>query len=235
MAGPALILRELHRLQTHARNLRDEIDRGPRTVKIHEAKVVRQEDLLRESKEAVQKLRVEIREFESSLKTKHGQIEKHQKQLNESTSKKEYDALQAEITYDKKECQKLEEKILQAMEEVETRSARIPDVEKEVQRLNQEKARLIDDVQTRRNQLTNQLAEVHKSLAAAEAQLPIDAKEMYDRQTTARGDDALSRVDNRICAACYTEITAQSSNDLVQGKLVPCKSCGRILYLPESS
>jgi predicted nucleic acid-binding Zn-ribbon protein len=33
--------------------------------------------------------------------------------------------------------------------------------------------------------------------------------------------------------ACYTEITAEQSNQLQREQLVHCKSCGRILYRPE--
>jgi predicted nucleic acid-binding Zn-ribbon protein len=50
---------------------------------------------------------------------------------------------------------------------------------------------------------------------------------------TAKGDDALAAVTGRSCSACYTEITAQNYNELVREQFVPCKSCGRILYLPE--
>jgi predicted nucleic acid-binding Zn-ribbon protein len=49
----------------------------------------------------------------------------------------------------------------------------------------------------------------------------------------ARGADAMAAVENRTCTACYTEITAQNYHELILGQLVVCKSCGRILYLPE--
>jgi predicted nucleic acid-binding Zn-ribbon protein len=51
----------------------------------------------------------------------------------------------------------------------------------------------------------------------------------------AKGDSAMASVQDRTCSACYTEITAQSQNDLLQERLVFCKNCGRILYLPEGT
>ena len=65
--------------------------------------------------------------------------------------------------------------------------------------------------------------------------LPADYhnKPLYDRLVNAKGEDAMSEVLNKVCVACYTEITAQSYNDLIGGKFLLCKSCGRILYLPE--
>jgi predicted nucleic acid-binding Zn-ribbon protein len=47
------------------------------------------------------------------------------------------------------------------------------------------------------------------------------------------GADALAAVQNRTCSSCYTEITAQQYNELLQQQVVLCKACGRILYLPE--
>ncbi len=49
------------------------------------------------------------------------------------------------------------------------------------------------------------------------------------------GPDGMAAVKNRSCAACSTEITAQSYNELLQEQFVACKSCGRILYLPEAT
>ena len=57
---------------------------------------------------------------------------------------------------------------------------------------------------------------------------------MYDRLVAVKGDRAMSLVQDRTCTACYTEITAQNQNDLLQERLVLCKNCGRILYLAES-
>src|SRR5919202_130820 len=100
MAGPAAILRELHRLRRHARDLQAEIDRGPRALKAQQDKVARQEEALREAQEVIKRLKVETHDKELTLRGKQQQIAKHERQLNEATSKKEYDALQAEINAD---------------------------------------------------------------------------------------------------------------------------------------
>ena len=68
-----------------------------------------------------------------------------------------------------------------------------------------------------------------------EAGLPEDVRALYDRLVAAKGDSAMASVQDRTCSACYTEITAQSQNDLLQERLVFCKNCGRILYLAEAS
>lgn len=231
MAGPAEILRELHHLRQHAKDLQTEIDRGPKTVKAYHDKLAKQEQALRDHQENLRKVKVSIHEKEVTLKQKLQQIDKHEMQLNQAASKKEYDALKLEIANDKNACRHLEDEILEAMSEVDVRTTHVPELEKELQKAKQETHKLIDDVQGRRNSLTDDLNAVHKKLQEVEATLPEDVKTQYDRLTAAHGEDALSSVQGRTCTACYTEITSQSYNDLTQGKYVPCKNCGRILYL----
>jgi uncharacterized protein len=235
MPGPAGVLRELHRLHRHAQDLRTQIDRGPQTIKAHQDKTAKQEELLQQAQESIKKLKVALHEKEVSLKSQQQVAAKHEKQLNEVSSRKEYDALRTEIENDKKVCTKIEDEMLDIMAEVETRALQIPEYEKAVKKAKEDKARVIDDVQTRRNELTDRLNEALKSIQQVETSLPDDVRALYGRLVAAKGDSAMSAVHDRTCSACYTEITAQSQNDLMQERLVLCKNCGRILYLPEGA
>ncbi len=235
MPGPAAILRELHRLHRHAEDLRTQINRGPQTIKAHQDKTAKQEELLQQAQESIKKLKISLHEKEVSLKSQHQVIAKHEKQLNEASSRKEYDTLRVEIESDKKVCSKIEDAILDVMSEIETRAAQVPEYEKAVHKAKEDTARIISDIQTRRNEFTERLNETLKSIHEVEAGLPEDVRALYDRLVAAKGDSAMASVVDRTCSACYTEITAQSQNDLLQERLVFCKNCGRILYLPEGS
>lgn len=233
MPGPASTLRELHRLHRHAEDLRTQINRGPQTIKAHQEKTAKLEELLHQAQDSIKKLKVTLHEKDVSLKAQQQVVAKHEKQLNEVTSRKEYDALRSEIENDRKACTKIEDEMLVVMEEIETRNLQIPEYEKSVKKGKEDTARVIDDVQTRRNQFTDLLNEALKSIREVETSLPEDVKALYARLVAAKGDSAMSSVQDRTCSACYTEITAQNQNDLLQEKLVLCKNCGRILYLPE--
>ena len=87
--------------------------------------------------------------------------------------------------------------------------------------------------QARLGDLKGQLVKVQQSIKAVENSLPADVRPAYERLVAARGEDAMAAVQNRTCMACYTEITAQAFNDLMLSQFVLCKSCGRVLYLPE--
>src|SRR4029077_17782541 len=154
-------------------------------------------------------LKVALHEKEVSLKAQQQVVAKHEKQLNEATSRKEYDTLRSEIESDKKACAKIEDAMLEVMEEIETRNLQIPEYEKGVKKGKEDTARVIDDVQTRRNEFTDRLNETLKSIREVETSLPDDVRAMYERLVAVKGDSAMSSVQGRTCTACYTEITAQ--------------------------
>jgi predicted nucleic acid-binding Zn-ribbon protein len=233
MSGPGQSLREVHRLRRFAKGLQEEIDRAPRLLKNQQARVSRQEDLFRETEETIKKLKVVIHEKEVSIKTKHTQIAKHQKQLNEATGKKEYDALQSEINADKQAILRLEEEILTAMADVEDQTAKLPEMEKAVKKSKEEYVAFEKGAGERHVTLSEQLQKASSDLKEVESALPEDIRPLYNRIIASRGEDGLSLVQDRNCSACYTGITAQNLNELMSGMFVVCKSCGRILYLPE--
>lgn len=233
MPGPAPILRELHRLRRHAADLQAEIARGPQLLRARQAKLTRQEEELREAHEAIKRLKVSTHEKEVSLKTKVQQVAKHERQLNEAGSKKEYDALKAEIATEKQDCSRLEDEILDMMADAEDRTAKLPEQEQALAKAREDAGRAAEETEARRKQLQELLDSANRQLGEIEATLPADVRTQYNRLLAAKGEDALSAVQGRTCTACYTEITAQSYNELTQGQFVVCKNCGRILYLPE--
>jgi predicted nucleic acid-binding Zn-ribbon protein len=233
MSGPALLFREIHRLRRFAHELQEQMDRLPHQQKAQQAKVTRQEEILRQTQDAIKHLKVEIHSKEGTLKSMHGQIAKYQKQLNEAESKKEYEALQHEINDAKAACSRLEEEILDALAQSEAKTAQLPELEKAVQQAKEEQARFESNMQERLTSYQMQLAEARQQLQEHEAALPANLRTQYERLIAARGHEALAPVQERSCSACYTEITAQQYNELQQELFVLCKSCGRILYLPE--
>jgi predicted nucleic acid-binding Zn-ribbon protein len=229
----ANIFRELHRLRRHAKDLSDQIERGPRVLQAHQVKITRQQEALHEAQEGLKRLKVANHEKETALKEKHHQIAKYEKQRNEATTRKEYDTLQAEISAAKQAGARIEDEILEGMGRVEEQAAQVPLAEKAVQQAREEYAAFERQTQERLARQREQLAGVLEQIKAVEASVPADVRATYERQVHARGEDALSAAENRTCTACYTGITAQQYNDLLAGRLTLCKACGRILYLPE--
>jgi len=230
---PAAILRELHRLRRHATQLKEEIDRLPRQLKAYQAKIARQEEAIKQAQEGIKKLKVTAADKEKSIKAKHQEIAKHEKQRNEATGKKEYDALGAEITAAREACAKLEEEALMALTEVDEQAARLPDLDKLLKQAQHEVANFDAMCKQRQSEMSGEYQKALAQITEVETTMPADIRGQYDRLVAARGEDAMSAVVDRNCQACYTGITAQQYNELYQGMFVFCRSCGRYLYLPE--
>jgi predicted nucleic acid-binding Zn-ribbon protein len=229
------ILRELHRLRRHIKNLQDEIKRVPLQLRAQQAKLGRQEDEIKAAHDALNHLKVTIRENEVSLKQKHQQIVKWEGQLQGASSKKEYDALQHEIAAEKAKCGELEDAILADMAKSEEATAHIPELEKALKAGKDELARFDKTSRERVATLSEELKRAQAQLKEVEATLPPDIRPQYERLVGSMGEDALSLAKNNTCSACYTALTQQQSNDLLAGRLVTCKSCGRIVYLAEEA
>jgi predicted nucleic acid-binding Zn-ribbon protein len=232
-ATPASTLREVHRLRRHAKELQDEIERAPRILKARQAKITTQETALKEGQDELKRLKVSSLEKESQLKATQQTIAKHEKQKNEATSKKEYDALGVEIASDKKKCQGLEDEILEALTKIDEQVARIPSLEEAVKKAREEYSAFEKETQSRAEGLRQELAKAQEQIKAVEDTLPAEQaiRGLYNRIISSMKDDALAGVQNKTCTACYTEITAQNLHDLKQGNFVMCKSCGRALYM----
>jgi predicted nucleic acid-binding Zn-ribbon protein len=233
MSGPAILFREIHRLRRFAQDLQEQIDRLPYQQKAKQAKVARQEELLRQAQDAIKHLKVDVHSKEGTLKATHAQIAKYNKQRNEAGSKKEYDALQHEIDDAKALCQRLEEEILNAIAESEDRTAQLPELEQAVRQAKEEQTQFESAMREKLADIQAQLAQTQQQLQEQESAIPERIRASYQRVVAAKGADALSAVQGRSCSACYTEITAQQHNELQQEMFVLCKSCGRIVYLPE--
>src|SRR5690349_16304242 len=115
MPTPAETLREIHRLRRHARELQTRIDDLPRRLKILQERVAHQEEQSRQAQDAVKKLRLRVKDEEGTLKATTEQVEKYARQQGTIMSKKEYDALQHEMSHGREKAGQLEDQILAAL------------------------------------------------------------------------------------------------------------------------
>jgi uncharacterized protein len=232
MSGPAVILREIHRLRRFARDLQEQIERGPKQLKAQQAKVARHEAAQREAQETLKKLKVQVHDQETTLKTTHTQITKHKGQLNAAASKKEYDALAHEIAAEQARFTQMEEEILAGMADIEERTAQLPELERNVQMAREEYKKFEAGAGERHATLVQQLNETTARLKVVEQEIPADVRTNYNRIVGGMGADAFAAVVAQNCTACNTAITAQQYTELLMHNFMACKSCGRMLYLP---
>jgi predicted nucleic acid-binding Zn-ribbon protein len=153
--------------------------------------------------------------------------------LNAASSNREYQALLEQIAAAEMAGSVLQDEILEGLEKTDQLTTSAKDAEKNlaVGKQDLEKARraVEDSAATIRADLSRLEAE----LAQAEQSLPGDIKNDYQRIVRSKGADSLASVDDGVCTGCGQQITLNMQNELKLSKLVFCKACGRLLYLPE--
>jgi uncharacterized protein len=227
------VLREVHRLRKFLRDLQNEIDGLPRLKKAHEAKLARQEQNLKSAQDAIKHLKAANHEREVSLKSTHQQLQKYEKQMPDMKSPKEIEGKQTEIAAAKAGIAQLEEQILAGITDIEDASAKIPALEQAVKKAKADFAAFEADSKERHERLLREKQGAEKELKTTEVHLPPIIQTTYQRLVAAHGADALAVVTARICGHCLTSVTEQNLNELKQGRLLYCNTCGRVLYLPQ--
>jgi predicted nucleic acid-binding Zn-ribbon protein len=233
MPGHASLFREIHRVRRYLRDLQEQLDRIPRQIAAHQARIQKREEELRTTQEQIKKFKVLASEKEKGIQAQQARLSRYEEQNNQVTSKKEYDALQLEIAAARTLRDKLEDEALQALTECEEREEKIPGMQQGVADARAELARYQADVAPRKTDLDAQRTQAQTELQGLEVQVPEDLRPQYRRIIVSRQADGMAAVKNGNCTACYTEIIPQAQSDLEADKFVVCGSCGRILYLPE--
>lgn len=228
-------LRECHRLRKHLKTLQEEIDRGPRVLKIQQTRLAAEEQAHKDHLEAIKRLKLKQREDEGTLKQTEARLVKLEQQLLGISVTKEYEAKKSEIRQATEAKNALEEAILATMTELDERTTAIPAVEKKWADAQAEFKESQADAADRLARMQADQAASQAQLAAAEAELPEKVRALYDAQVKGRGPDGLAALKGKVCQGCRGSVTDQKIYELQGGGFVVCpnSSCGRLLYPAE--
>jgi predicted nucleic acid-binding Zn-ribbon protein len=225
--------------------LQKRLDQVPIKLKEHTDAIARLEATITEQEQILRAARAEADRAELEVKTREERREKLKTQMNApKLTNREYDVIREELAGVLADVNSFSDKALKAMEKAGEAEANVAKLKEEL-RVAREKH------EGARGQLEGSLSDVRAELTkhdeereAALPGTPGEALQIYERVrrkhkdaiTTVEG--TIDRVAGRIgsdlhCAACHMSVTA---NDAVQvlarKKVIQCKSCVRILYVP---
>lgn len=234
MAATTDSLRELHLLHQRAKALRDRLESGPKTLAARRAALAKRRDEVEKARKAVQDLKLGVKKAEHALQAAESKIEDLTVKLNQAKKNDEYKAIQNQIAHDKAAKSKHEDEILAGYEKIEAQAVSLAAVEKEAEAFAGEAEKLEADLEAQAVGWKTQLAELEAGIVEAERAIPPAQREQYRRIVRRFGADALAAVEGGACLGCYTTITPQMVNELINHEaLTFCKSCGRLLYRGE--
>lgn len=186
----------------------------------------------------IEKIDAEIKEFQSAITMKKGEVqeaqanlERYNNQLNEVRNNREYDSLSKQIDYERLEVELCNKKIKEATDQVayRTNDLEIAKTEREERQkdLDEKKSELEDILAETREEET-MLKERAKDLEVKiEPRLLSSFKRI---RKSARNGLGIVYVQRDACGGCFNKIPPQRQLDIkMHKKIIVCEYCGRIL------
>jgi predicted nucleic acid-binding Zn-ribbon protein len=234
MPATAENLSDLHELHQRARALRDRMASGPKTLAARTAAVATRGAELEQARKALQDIKVQLKKREHLIQGIDSKIDDLKTKLNLVKKNEEYKALQNQIAHDNSSKAKIEEEMLLELEAIESKTSELAKLEIDVKRFSSEVAALQQEIDEQSSAQKTQLGELETAIIGAETAIPEEYRDRYRRIVGRYGADALAACEGGTCHGCFTSLTAQMVNDLINGAgLSFCLSCGRLLYLSE--
>jgi predicted nucleic acid-binding Zn-ribbon protein len=216
-------------------DLAEQLAAGPRAVAARTRQVQALEAKKAAAADDVKKAKLSADQKQLQLKSAETKIADLEAKLNACKTNREYQTLGDQIAADRMATKVLEDEILEALERIDVLKPAVPAAEAEIETAKKLLAEADAKVKAESGRLEAEVARIRGDLQTAEKDLAVDVREKYDRVVKQKGADGMSAVDGQTCGGCYQQLTGNMLSDVLLGRIIICRSCGRLLYLPESS
>jgi predicted nucleic acid-binding Zn-ribbon protein len=229
------ILRTLHRIHRQLADLRDQLAAGPRQMAVRSKQLEAAEAKKAAAQDDVKKAKLAADQKQLQLKTAEAKALDLEGKLNACKTNREYQTLKDQISADRMAMKVLEDEILECLERIDALKPTVPAADTEVEAAKKLLAEAKARMDAEAGRLNAEVARVRGELETVERELADDVREKYDRVVKHKGVDGMAAVDGESCGGCFQQITGNMVSELMMGRVVMCRSCGRLLYMPDAS
>jgi predicted nucleic acid-binding Zn-ribbon protein len=235
MSTTAASLKALHHLYLRLHDVNLKLEQGPKRVKLKEQFALKQEEKLNAVQEQITQLKKQVQQKNLDLQSNEAKIIDLKGKLNSAASNKEFDIIKGQIAADQMANSVLEDEILELMDKIDVRNGEAQEWEEKIKVAHSDAKKMEQDFQAAKNGLDEEIRECNAAISDAEQIIPADLKVQFGRLVRSHGAGALANViGGKFCSACNVMIEPQRRVELNSGRLVFCKSCGRLLYMDDS-
>jgi len=189
---------------------------------------------MQQADEKVKQFQVAKSDKENDLKAGEERIIKHESELAQIKTNKEYKAMLEQIDSVKADISLLEEKILESYDEIEKAKSEFENEKKLFEEESNKNQKEINEIKAREKQLDERINELQTKRSEISSSVGDGLLKQYDRILQNRGRNALARIDGEFCSECNMRLRPQVINDVnLKKELVICENCSRILYTSE--
>ena len=227
------VLRTLHRIHRQLGDLQRRLDRLPKQLRAAESHVAHQQEQQETATQQSKSIRMASDAKQVQLKGGEGKVAELQNKLNAAASNREYQALKDQIAALRMTNSVLEDEILDSLDKFEASQQRVAEAKTALAKARENSAKVHSEAEAQRPVIETDVARLQAELKRCEAGLPVEIREPYNRVVRHHGDDALAAVQNEYCSGCNQHVPLNVVADIMLDHPKFCKSCGRMLYLPE--